>query len=239
MKLSQIAGRPSRKLPPALGAVCLAAADAADVVRTALEKRLERWEGVDDYTVYGTFRGSESVRYYEKITVDGRPAFRLVPPTEYEGRELEEAGLAGGLPTRTAPGDGALPLPDGIPGATEPLAGLTREASGAADDLTGGSGSGGLLGRAGGAAAGAARGELQRELMQRGMQGLLGGLQDDAMEDAQADARIEAMMFEVLAREARLAGVEKVDGRDAIVLLADDLSDIDLGAASDAGTDVR
>jgi len=55
-------------------------ARAAEIVETAVQKQFERWEGVDDYTVYGWFGGNDFVEYYEKITVDGRPAFRIVPP---------------------------------------------------------------------------------------------------------------------------------------------------------------
>lgn len=221
---------------------------AAEIVDTALERRLERWEGVDDYTVYGLFNGTEVVQYYEKVTVDGRPAFRLVPPPEYEGRDLEQSGLAGGMPaagsaTGGEPGSSAsaldaLPVPDGVRGTAERVRGLADRAGGAVDATRGAadeaSGSG-LLGQA----AGAARGELQQQLVQHGMEALLGGAIDDGTEEAKSDARMEAQMFEALAASARLAGTETVDGRGAFVLVADDLTHLDLGAAAGEDTDIQ
>lgn len=228
-----------------------AATRAAEIVETARDKRYQRWEGVDDYTVYGTFRGMEVTHYYEKITVDGRPAFRLVPPHEYEGEELEEAGLSDGLPTvggpppgdapggppGNAPGEAAdalpsgglpgmddLPVPEGVQSAADRLG----EVKDAITDNP--------VGRA---ASGAVTGDLQRKAMQRGMQGLMGGMQDDGTAEAVADARTEAMMFEALRREGRFAGTETIDGRETFVLVADDLTDVDLGAAMGEETDIR
>lgn len=225
---------------------------AAEIVDTALDKRLERWEGVDDYTVYGLFNGTEVVQYYEKVTVDGRPAFRLVPPTEYEEGELEQSGLAGGMPAAGSASGGepgnstsaldALPVPEGVRGTAERVRGLANRARGAVDAARGAADEAsrsGLLDRAGGAAAGAARGELQQQLVQHGMDALLGGAIDDGTEEAKSDARIEAQMFEVLAASARLAGTETVDGREAFVLVADDLTHLDLGAAAGEDTDFQ
>lgn len=219
------------------------ASRAAEIVDTAREKRYERWEGVDDYTVYGTFRGADIAHHYRKITVDGRPAFRLVPPHEYENRELEQAGLSNGLPALgggspggapgetgdaspagAVPGMGDLPVPEGVQGAADRLG----QAKDAVTDNP--------LGRA---AADAASGGLQQQLMQRGMQGLMGGMQDDGTAEAMADARTEAMMFDALAREGRFAGTETIDGREALVLVADDLTDVDLAAASGGETTIR
>lgn len=231
------------------------ASRAAEIVDTAREKRYQRWEDVDNYTVYGTFRGMDVSHHYEKITVDGRPAFRLVPPHEYESEELEEAGLSGGLPAvgggapggapggppggapDDLPGEAAdalpggglpgmegLPVPEGVQGATDRL----EEARDAITDNP--------IGRA---ASGAATGDLQRNAMQRGMQGLMGGMQDDGTAEAVADARTEAMMFEALRREGRFTGTEQVDGRQTFMLTADDLTDVDLGAAMGEETDIR
>jgi len=46
-------------------------------------------------------------------------------------------------------------------------------------------------------------------------------------------------MFEVLAASARLTGTETVDGREAFVLVADDLTHVDLGASSGDDVDFR
>ena len=229
-------------------------ARAAEIVRTAQEKRYERWEDVDDYTVYGTFRGQEVTHYYEKITVDGRPAFRLVPPPEYEGDELDEAGLADGIPAMGGGAPGGAPggAADGLPGgAPAGAGGLPGGGMPGMDDLPvpeGVEGAADRLGQArdavtdnpvGRAAEDAATGGLQRRLMQGAMQGAMGAMQDDGSAEAMADARTEAKMFEAMGREARFAGTETVDGREAYVLVADDLTDVDLGAASGIETDMR
>ncbi|MFW6084949.1 MAG: hypothetical protein ACODAA_07035 [Gemmatimonadota bacterium] len=217
------------------------AARAAEIVDTAREKRFERWEGVENYTVYGIFKGADVAHHYEKTTVDGLPAFRLVPPHEDEGDELDEAGLSNGIPafedTGDAPGGPEdalptgglpelddLPVPEGVRGAADRL---DRARDAVTDNPLGG------------AAEDVASGGLQRQLMQRGMQGMMGGMQDDGTAEAAADARTEAMMFDALAREGRFAGTETIDGREALVLVADDLTDVDLAAATGGETDVR
>jgi hypothetical protein len=67
--------------------------------------------------------------------------------------------------------------------------------------------------------------------MQKGMEGLMGaaaGEQDDGSDDA----RIEQMMFREMGLRARLEGTEVVDGVESFVLVAENMEDLDLGAAT-------
>lgn len=51
-----------------------------EILRTALDRYQERMEGVDNYTVVQEVMGFESVTYFERTEVDGRPVF--VPRSE-------------------------------------------------------------------------------------------------------------------------------------------------------------
>lgn len=109
--------------------------EAQRIFETALEKRYERWATVDNYTVVRTFNGAEQTQYYEKVLVDGMPAFRLVPPHEYESKELEEA-LGGGM---GMPADGGIPSG----GAAASGAAASRPSSSGAGESRGGIPTGG------------------------------------------------------------------------------------------------
>lgn len=276
--------------------------EAQRIVQAALEKRNERWAAVDNYTLIQRMNGAEMTLYYEKIIVDGQPAFRHVPPGEYEGEEMRDAGLGGGMPGMGEgagaggaaggaglPGSGSgastgraggapppgQPSPGGQPGATPGPPGMGPEMGpgtgmppipipelpadlplpeGVADiasrvsDVAGGlssakdripstsdlpgapsGGAGSALKQAASAGMGAASGQLQQKLMQKGMDGLMGMLTDDEANDGTSDARMEQMMFEYLGRRARLEGTEMIGGVECYILVADDISDLDLG----------
>lgn len=78
-------------LAVALGSLLAApvqAQDAGDILQTALDRYVERTQGVNDYTItYGGFMGTGAVTsYFEKEVVDGFPVFRQV---SVEGDETE------------------------------------------------------------------------------------------------------------------------------------------------------
>lgn len=88
-----------------------------------MEKRHQRWVGVDNYTLFQSMNGAPFVMYYmyyEKVMVDGEPAFRLVPEWEYEAEQFEEAGMGSGIPdfgSADAGAAGGLPPAPGSGGA--------------------------------------------------------------------------------------------------------------------------
>lgn len=79
---------------------------AREILETTIRMRAERLEGVDNYTLVQTVNGVRSTLYFERVAPD-EPAFRFVPPGEYQGEALEKAGLGGGLPGQGAAGAAA------------------------------------------------------------------------------------------------------------------------------------
>lgn len=89
----------------ALGASALSGArqDPQEIFETMRARQLERWETVDNYTIFQTMKGfevpglggddspMEIPLYYQKHDIDGQPAFGLVPTNEY----IVAAGQAG------------------------------------------------------------------------------------------------------------------------------------------------
>lgn len=71
----------------AVGTPAIAQQEAQDILATAQARQAERWSTVDNYTVVQSISGIEVVQYYEKFEVDGQAAFRLVPVTEYAQSE--------------------------------------------------------------------------------------------------------------------------------------------------------
>ena len=60
-----------------VGAARAQAQSAADIVERMLAEYGRRPDGVDDYTIVQTVMGFETVSYFEKEVVDGRPVFRM------------------------------------------------------------------------------------------------------------------------------------------------------------------
>ncbi len=90
-------------LPPALPLVAAMVMEAPQqsaqqIFETARERQEQRWSTVENYTVVQSVLGNEVPTYYEKILVgeDRRPAFRVVPPSEYgpQGGAQPVAGMA-------------------------------------------------------------------------------------------------------------------------------------------------
>jgi hypothetical protein len=69
------------------------AENAESILEKVREKKVERAEGVDNYTIIKSTNDIRTLVYYEKFeTADGTPAFRMVPITEISRRLSEEAG---------------------------------------------------------------------------------------------------------------------------------------------------
>jgi len=72
--------------------------DAPAVLARMRERQAERWETVDNYTVFlkmegvGGLEGLDVFRHYQKYTVEGRPAFGLVSPDEYSFAQQQAEG---------------------------------------------------------------------------------------------------------------------------------------------------
>lgn len=71
-----------------------AAQSASDIVDRMLEEYARRADGVDDYTLIQEVMGFETVSYFEKEMVDGRPVFRLRGGSA-GGMEMPDQGQAG------------------------------------------------------------------------------------------------------------------------------------------------
>jgi hypothetical protein len=74
----------------------MGALDAQSILDSVRAKQAERWASVDNYTVTLSVEdagGLETPVYYEKMEVDGKPTFRMVPPTEYAREMNEQAGF--------------------------------------------------------------------------------------------------------------------------------------------------
>jgi len=71
--------------------VPVAAQSAADIVERMLVEYERRSEGVDNYTIIQETMGFETVSYFEKQIVNGRPVFHL-SGTSAAGMDLSESG---------------------------------------------------------------------------------------------------------------------------------------------------
>ncbi|HUF35701.1 MAG TPA: hypothetical protein VMN37_07105, partial [Gemmatimonadales bacterium] len=70
--------------------------DAQTILEQVRAKQAARWATVANYTITLAVEpagGLETPMHYEKIQIDGQPAFRLVPRTEYERRAMAQAGF--------------------------------------------------------------------------------------------------------------------------------------------------
>ncbi len=198
-----------------------AAQDAQSILKTMREKQEQRSATVDNYTVTLSVRdaaGAQAPLYYEKSVVDGHPTFRQVPPGEYQRTTLEKAGfpppgpdalreMASGyrqLGSALAQGGGDMPANGGIPGFD--MRQMTDQMAMVLDS--------------------AAVGQ-ERE------------------NDGRGDAARETGDMAKLAARARLIRTESVNAsafepgkpvvkRDAYVIVADDVSDIELEQPEDA-----
>jgi hypothetical protein len=171
--------------------------DAQSILETARAKQVERWAGVQDYTVDQTMLGRRALVYFEKFNIGGdpgKPAFRMVPVTEIS-REWYE-GMGYESPTS----EQLMALADGW------------EMMGTA------------MAQAGVPAGGTPMGDPSELLGE--MAGFLrGGIEFD--EDGGRSAAAEAFAgMATFARYARLVGEERVGDREAFLLRADNLASV-------------
>lgn len=193
--------------------------DAESILRKVQEKKIERWKGVNNYTVDQSTAGSRVLLYYERIetkTADGpaAPAFRLVPIDEISDRQA----AAQGITPLTAEQLNEMAKAYRYTGAGMSSA-MEQEMQKAGLPP-------GLL---------RATGNPNEPWLSLDPQTMLGGMADfldftaDArreMEarDVTAEAREDAADMADFARAARLVGEETVDGRRAFLLRAGDLN---------------
>lgn len=215
------------------------AQDAQSIVDAMQRKRAERLSGVSNYTVVQTMNGAEAALYFERI--DEQPAFRIVPPGEYQEQALKKAGLAGGAGRAgAAPGAAGAQAAGG--GVSDLLGNLTaasgfdpKALAALSSVASPGAGGGGFLQRAGGAALGAAKGELQQQLAQKAAQGIFGRLAS-AGDDSREEAMLPLRFFDEFRSLARLAGREEIDGVQCHLLRTPEITDAAV-ARRLAGTD--
>lgn len=186
---------------PALQAA--AAPDARTVIETMRARQEERWADVENYTVTMALEdamGMQTPVYYEKITIEGQTTFRRVPPPEYTKAVLTEAGFP-------------------------PLEAEDLEAMADGYDMLGDA-----LSTGGG------------DMPPMDMQGMTGGMADALrfgasadIGDGRAEAKDSLQDMAEFARRSRLVGTEAVPAsalsdatRNAYLLVAEDLSDIEL-----------
>lgn len=77
-------------------ATSVAPQDAQSILQTMRDKQAERWAKVKNYTIVKSVEvsgGLQTPQYFEQMTVDGQPTFRLVPAPVYEREMLEKAGF--------------------------------------------------------------------------------------------------------------------------------------------------
>ncbi len=204
----------------------LTAQDAQTILRTMREKQLERWQGVENYTIRQVAAGVPDLQaggvkgtpvYYEKTSIAGEPGFRMVPQREYMREAMRAAGCAEMTPDQMrqfatgydmlgsalSRGGGDMPASGGIPGL----------------DL----------------------GEQAHQMAE-----MLRGVAEAEDSDTSPDATVAAGPLAEFARRARLAGREAVlatgylpgrpgQKRDAYRIVAEDLSDVPLQQAEGGG----
>jgi hypothetical protein len=86
----------SHILLPVITLIAANATSPQSILDNARAKQAERWAKVENYTITLSVRdaaGAQTPVYYEKITVDGQPTFRMVSPVEYMRDVSTKAGF--------------------------------------------------------------------------------------------------------------------------------------------------
>ena len=179
--------------------------EAKDIFKSAQARQAERYATVDNYSVVQSMGGIETSQYFEKFEVNGQPAFRLVPILEYQG--------AVGM-------DGEPLTADEL----REMADATEEASEEVSKQMGGQ-------------TGMAPGMDMSEMLMTNAtfyRAAAAGL-DEAEEGdwGRDDAARKVDGMAQFARRAKVVGKETIDGREAYVLRAEDLSDIVMSQPDD------
>ena len=190
-------------LAAAVGTPAIAAQEAQQILATAQARQVERWDTVDNYTVVQSIMGMEVVQYFEKFEADGQPAFRLVPAVEYS------AGLTS---------------EDGEPLGAEELREIAAEEDSIAAELKKRRGEGGYE-----APSGMSMDELLSNHAMMMRAAAMAHEEAEVGEGGRVDATAGARAMTAFGRRAEVVGTEAVNGREAFVLRAEGLSDVDLG----------
>lgn len=182
--------------------------DARSIMETVRAKQVERWEGVDNYTVDQTMGGNRALIYYEKFNISddpNNPAFRMIPLTEISREEAEAMGF-------------------------EPLTPGQLEASAGAHDMLGE-----VMAEHGATEGGMQPMGDPRELF-GATAGFLRGAAAYQENDGRADAATAIDHMATFAGHARLVGKEKVGNREAFLLRADNLASVPEAQSSEQFT---
>jgi len=199
---------------PILAAAALlpaaAAQDAQDILETVRTRQAERTATVDNYTVVQSISGMSGIEapvYYEKIDLDGQPAFRMVPIGEYERARAETEGLP------TSPEELRL-----MADAQEQLGQVFDQ---------------GMRDQGAPVLPGFDPGAMMGETAMFLRAGADSFEEQDQGDGGRGDAAETARGMAEFSRRASLVGRETIDGREAFLLRADDVSDIELGQMDD------
>lgn len=179
--------------------------DAQEILKSAQARQAERYATVDNYTVVQSVSGIESSMYYEKIEVDGQPVFRLVPIMEYQRAQGEDG---------------------------EPLTADQLREMADASEATGQAMNEQMAGQGGGMPGMDMGGMMMDNAIL--YRGAAAGLDEAEAENwGRDDAAKGVQGMAQFARRAKVAGTETFDGREAYVLVAEDLSDIVMSEEDD------
>jgi hypothetical protein len=182
--------------------------DAQSILETVRAKQVERWEGVENYTVDMKMGGNRTLVYFEKFSIGddaSNPAFRMVPLTEISREQAEAMGF-------------------------EPLTPEQLETFADAHEMLGD-----VMAQHGTTEGGMQPTGDPRELFGE-TAGFLRGAASYQENDGTADAARGITDMAVFARHARLVGKERVGDREAFLLRADNLAVVPEAQPSDEFT---
>ena len=171
--------------------------DAKSILETVRAKQIERWAGVQNYTVDQTMLGRRALVYYERFNIGGdesNPTFRMVPVKEIVREQAESMGFT-------------------------PLTSEELEQAAAGYDMLGE-----MMAQAETPEGGTPMGD-PREFL-GGMADFLRAGAAAEENDGRAEAAEGVSDMVAFARHARLAGRERVGDREAFLLRADNLASV-------------
>lgn len=171
--------------------------DAKSILETVRAKQVERWAGVQNYTVDQTMLGRRALVYFERFSIGGdenNPAFRMVPVAEISRDQAETMGFT-------------------------PLTPEELEQAAAGYDMLGE-----MMAQAETPEGGIPMGDPSQFL--GGMADFLRAGAAYQENDGEANAAKDVTGMAAFARYARLVGRESVGDREAFLLRADNLDSV-------------
>ena len=171
--------------------------DAKSILETVRAKQVERWAGVQNYTVDQTMLGRRALVYFERFSIGGdenNPAFRMVPVAEISRDQAETMGFT-------------------------PLTPEELEQAAAGYDMLGE-----MMAQAETPEGGIPMGDPSQFL--GGMADFFRAGAAYQENDGEADAAKDVTGMATFARYARLVGRETVGDREAFLLRADNLNSV-------------